>query len=141
VSEEEVLHECADGIRQPGEPVGTLRVLLVDDDELILESLPPLLEAMGHDVVTADGGLAALARLEAGLAVDVVILDLNMPGMTGAEVLPRILELRPRQAVLISSGFSDDDLSGLTSGNPRIRSLRKPFTGGELEDALSALLG
>ncbi|MGK2858631.1 MAG: hypothetical protein ACSLFQ_15630 [Thermoanaerobaculia bacterium] len=42
---------------------------------------------------------------------------------------------------LLSSGFSDDDLSGVMGSNPRIGSLRKPFTGGELEDALSALLG
>jgi PAS domain S-box-containing protein len=140
-SKEAALSEIDLDGRQPGGPVGKLQILLVDDDALILESLPPLLEAMGHEVLTSDGGLAAIARLEGGLAVDLVILDMNMPGMTGAEALPRILELRPDQAVLISSGFSDDDLSAITGSNPRVRSLRKPFTGGELEDALSGLLG
>lgn len=120
-------------------PVASLRILLVDDDELILESLPDLLEAMGHHCETANGGLAAIARLEAGLEVDLVILDMNMPGLTGAETLPRILELRPEQSVLISSGFSETEPLGLAPDNPRIRQLRKPFTGGELEDALSSL--
>ncbi|MCM2314076.1 MAG: ATP-binding protein, partial [Thermoanaerobaculia bacterium] len=121
--------------------MGRLQILLVDDDALILESFPPLLEAMGHEVETADCGLAAISRLEAGLSVDLVILDMNMPGLTGAETLPRILELRPEQAVLISTGFSDTDLSELIGENPRIRSLRKPFTAEELEDVLSAMFG
>lgn len=122
-------------------PPGRLHILLVDDDALILESFPPLLEAMGHDVETADSGLAAIARLKAGLHVDLVILDMNMPGLTGAETLPRILELRPEQAVLISTGYSDTDLSELIGENPRIRSLRKPFTAGELEELLHAMFG
>ncbi|MGK2857430.1 MAG: PAS domain S-box protein [Thermoanaerobaculia bacterium] len=129
----------AAGSDQSGTPVGRLQILLVDDDALILESFPPLLESMGHEVETADSGLAAISRLEAGLDVDLVILDMNMPGLTGAETLPRILELRPEQAVLISTGYSDSDLSELIGDNPRIRSLRKPFTVGELEEALRAV--
>ena len=84
-----------------GGPDKALRILLVDDDELIRNSLAPMLEMVGLRVWAAADGLAGLAQLEQGLEVDRVILDLNMPGLSGLQTLPRILALRPLQRVLI----------------------------------------
>ncbi len=116
------------------------RILLIDDDDLVLESLVPMLQALGHAVETASGGLEALRRIESGLAVDLVILDMNMPGMTGAEVLPRLRALRPDLPVLLASGHQDERLLELAAGDPRVASLPKPFTLGEIRLKVQALL-
>lgn len=117
----------------------SLHVLLVDDDELILETFVPLLEMLGHTVTAVSSGPAAIETLEGGLAPDLVILDMNMPGMSGAEALPYILDLRPSQRVLICTGYSDDDLDSLRKLSPNVESIRKPFQLGELQDAIGHL--
>jgi PAS domain S-box-containing protein len=116
-----------------------LRVLLVDDDELIRTILPPMLEQLGHQVEVATGGLEALRRLEAGLEVDLVILDHNMPGMTGAETLPRLLLLRPGLPVLVATGFQDLELKRLLLDFPMVQTLSKPFSLEELRRVLQGL--
>jgi PAS domain S-box-containing protein len=116
-----------------------LSILLVDDDELIRASVGPMLELLGHKVHLAEGGQAALDLLEAGLEVDLVILDMNMPGLNGAETLARLLARRPHQTVLLASGYSDQDITQLMDGRPRVHSLRKPFSIHELKETLANL--
>jgi signal transduction histidine kinase len=116
-----------------------LRILLVDDDELIRLSIPPMLEALGHQVETAEGGRAALERLAAGLEVDLAILDMRMPGLSGAQTLPRMLELRPGLAVLLATGHSDQDLQPLVEAHPGVACIRKPFSLEELRDKLAEI--
>jgi len=115
-----------------------LSILLVDDDELIREAVGPMLEVLGHEVRLAPGGQEALTLLEQGLEVDLVILDMNMPGLTGAETLPRILALRPAQRVVMASGYSDQDVARLAEGRAGVRSLRKPFSLAEFKALLDA---
>jgi len=127
----------------PGEaaaaaPDRPLRILLVDDDELIRSILPPMLEQLGHQVEIASGGLEAIRRLDAGLEADLVILDHNMPGMTGAETLPRILRLRPDIRVLIATGFQDTELKMLLVDFPSVLTLQKPFSLAELRQVIRA---
>ena len=119
-------------------PQAGLRVLLVDDDELIRESVTPMLEILGHEVTAAPGGPQALDFLEAGLEVDLVILDMNMPGMSGAEVLPRILGLRPEMPVLMATGYSDHEIAPLLKGRPSVSSIRKPFSLKEIQSKIAA---
>ena len=123
----------------PGPASAPLRVLLVDDDPLIRQAVGPMLAFLGHQVDTAEGGQAALDRIQAGLAVDLVILDMNMPGLNGAETLTRLLALRPEQTVLMATGYSDAAIAPLLDGRPRVGSLRKPFTLEELKARLAGL--
>ena len=120
-------------------PGPRLRILLVDDDPLIRDSLVPMLEILGHAAQAAPGGQEALDLLQAGLEVDLVILDLNMPGLNGAQTLPRILELRPAQAVLLASGYHDDSLRELTQDRPNLGSIAKPFSLDEIRRKLEEL--
>jgi PAS domain S-box-containing protein len=120
-------------------PMGPIRILLVDDDELIRMSIGPLLAALGHEVHTAEGGQEALDRFQAGLEVDLVILDMNMPGLNGAQTLSRLLELRPGQTVLMATGYSDESIAPLLGGRPRVFSLRKPFSLREIQNKLQAM--
>jgi PAS domain S-box-containing protein len=118
-----------------------LRILLVDDDELILLSVAPMLTVLGHQVQTAASGQEALARLEAGLEVDLVILDMNMPGLDGAQTLARLKALRPEQRVLMASGYSDQDIAPLMAAHARVASIQKPFDLGEIAKKLAAMAG
>lgn len=119
----------------------SLRILVVDDDALIRSILPAMLEQLGHQVETASSGLEALRRLDAGLPADLVILDHNMPGLSGAETLPRILQLRPGLRVLVTTGFLDNELKLLLAGFPAVLALQKPFTLAELRQLLEGLAG
>jgi CheY-like chemotaxis protein len=113
-----------------------LHILLVDDDELIRSTLPQMLEQLGHRVETASSGLEAIRRLDAGLAADLVILDHNMPGMSGAETLPRIIQLRPEARIILATGFLDTELKLLLVGFPSVQTLQKPFSMEELRQAV-----
>jgi PAS domain S-box-containing protein len=117
----------------------SIRILLVDDDELIRTSVGPMLTALGHEVHLAESGQEALDRLGSGLEVDLVILDQNMPGLNGAQTLARLLELRPDQKVLMATGYSDDSLGPLLAGRPRVSSLQKPFSLQEIRAKLEAI--
>jgi len=122
-------------------PAATLRhrILLVDDDELIRLSIGPMLTALGHEVHTAESGLEALERLQAGLEVDLVVLDMNMPGLNGAQTLTRLLALRPGQTVLMATGYSDDAVAPLLEGRANVYSLRKPFSIKEIQTKLGTM--
>jgi PAS domain S-box-containing protein len=122
-----------------GPPQAELKILLVDDDDLIRESVSPMLEMLGHQVTGVPGGAQALALLEEGLGVDLVILDMNMPGMSGAQALPRILDLRPGLHVLVATGYSEEEVAPLMNNRPSVSSLRKPFSLKEIQSKLAAL--
>ncbi len=121
-------------------PSAPLRILLVDDDELIRESLAPMLEELlGHRVYTAASGLEALDKLAAGLEVDLIILDMNMPGLDGAHTLERLLERSPRQAVLMATGNSEMAIADALAGHPNVAGIQKPFSATELDRAFRDL--
>jgi CheY-like chemotaxis protein len=120
----------------PAPPEQPLHILVVDDDELIRSILPVMLEQLGHHVDTASSGIEAIRRLDAGLETDLVILDHNMPGLSGAETLPRILQLRPGLRILVSTGFLDNDLKLLLAEFPAVLAIQKPFSLAELRQLL-----
>ena len=119
-------------------PRRPLQVLLVDDDDLMLTSICSVLEKLGHASISARSGEAALAQLEAGLRPDLVILDMNMPGLGGAGTLPLLRALRPDLPVLLSSGRIDQSILTLAASYPRVSLLPKPFGLRELEKQLGS---
>lgn len=113
---------------------GTLTVLVVDDEEMIRRTTARMLEHAGYRVIAADGGREALALLDGGEgSVDLVLLDLMMPGLSGVETLEAIRERAPRLPVLLASG-------GITSriNHPVIA---KPYTMDELVRRVDAMTG
>jgi CheY-like chemotaxis protein len=111
----------------PGNP-GPRRILLVDDDELILASVPPMIEAQGHTVITACGGEEGIILLAAGAPIDLVVLDLNMPGMNGAETLRRLRLLQPALPVILATGFLDPATGELLRRDRWTLCISKPYT-------------
>jgi DNA-binding NtrC family response regulator len=82
-----------------------IRVLLVDDEEEFVETLAQRLEVRDLDVTTALSGADALERLDHG-EIDVVVLDLQMPGVDGIQVLRKIKEQKPLIEVIMLTGHA-----------------------------------
>ena len=83
------------------------RVLIVDDERNIRESLAKVLRAEGYDVQVAENGEQALARYEPG-RTDLVLLDLNMPVKNGWDTLNQMVSMNPCQAIIIITGKSPE---------------------------------
>ncbi|MGE0226337.1 MAG: ATP-binding protein, partial [Acetobacteraceae bacterium] len=113
-----------------------LRILLVDDDPLVLASTTTMLEELGHEAVRAvASGAEALDVLDRSGDFDLLLTDYMMPGMSGVELATRARALHPGLPVLLASGFAElDGLAGVTW--PR---LRKPFSLADLSAALAGV--
>ncbi len=112
------------------------RVLFADDEPRLLELVARSLRAAGLTLTTARDGLEALEAVEADPGgFDVVILDLTMPRLGGAESLRKMRALRADLPAVLLSGYSETDIAGDLSRGPT-RFLAKPF----LADALLACL-
>jgi len=119
--------------------VRSLRVLVVDDDELIQDSMRVILEGLGHRVALAGSGEEALALVEAGENPDLIILDINMPGLGGVAALPTLRGLRPKVPVLLCTGRSDQTALTLASEQNGVTLLTKPFGIRELRKHLETI--
>jgi PAS domain S-box-containing protein len=121
-------------------PVGhALSILVVDDDELIQDSLGELLHGMGHQPTMARSGEEALRLLNEGLAVDLVLLDLNMPGLGGAGTLPQLRAAHPDLPVLLSTGRADQLAMDLVARTANTLLLPKPFSAEEVASHIRQL--
>jgi two-component system cell cycle sensor histidine kinase/response regulator CckA len=86
---------------------GSGTILLIDDEEMILDVGKALLEKLGYRVLAADGGRQGLEIYRRNSAeIELVILDMIMPEMNGAETYERLKEMDPRVKVLFSSGYT-----------------------------------
>ncbi|MHC8407503.1 hybrid sensor histidine kinase/response regulator [Pseudomonas sp. TMB3-21] len=105
-------------------PVPRLCVLVVDDDSLVLTSTSLLLEDLGHRVISAVSAAQALKVFDSDQAVDLVITDMAMPQMDGAQLAQEIRNLRPDLPIILATGYAER-LEGFATKLPR---LSKPFT-------------
>jgi two-component system response regulator MprA len=119
---------------------GCMRVLVVDDERAVRESLRRALELEGYDVELAADGREALDRLEAGPDPDAVILDVLMPAVDGLEVCTRLRRMGSRLPVLMLTARAEVEnrVAGLDVGADDY--VTKPFALEELLARLRALL-
>lgn len=112
-------------------------VLFVDDEPRILTALRMIFRN-DYEVLTADGGAAAIEVLKSR-AVDVVVSDQRMPGVTGVEVLSAARELHPRAVRMLLTGYSDLQavIASVNEGEI-FRFVSKPWLNGELRATLAA---
>jgi PAS domain S-box-containing protein len=124
--------------------VAPVRILVVDDDPLVLKSLRDTLEAEGHGVTTADGGQAGIdAFLEAhaqGNPFPVVITDLGMPYVDGRRVSSEVKTAAPGTVVLLLTGWGQRLVAGGDIPPHVDRVLSKPPKLRELREALAQCL-
>lgn len=119
----------------PDKSLSGVRILLVDDEELIRRPLGRFLSKRGAEIVEAGDGLEALERLRAGFDAQVILADLRMPRMDGAELFLHLQEERPALAERVM--FLSGDITHLAGRGlaevPRDRVLVKPVELAELE--------
>ncbi|WP_296329709.1 PAS domain S-box protein [Reyranella sp.] len=109
-------------------PRGTERVLVVEDEDQVRAIVAGQLSSLGYTVIEASNGEAALGKLHAGPAFDLLLTDVIMPGAVNGKVLAsRAAGLYPDMRVLFMSGYSDDAISTLGVLNPGVSLLTKPF--------------
>jgi DNA-binding NtrC family response regulator len=118
----------------PGSPISVLvreRILIVDDDDSLRESLELVLSAEGYEVTSAASAEEAVRQIDAS-AVDVVLCDLRMPGMDGMELLPQIGRRLPGATVIMMSAYGTADLAIEAMKRGAYDYLAKPFQPSEV---------
>lgn len=117
-----------------------MKILVVDDERAVRESLRRALELEGYEIALADDGLAALEALEKNDEPDAMILDVLMPGLDGLEVARRVRRGGSRLPILMLTARVevDDRVAGLDAGADDY--VTKPFALEELLARVRALL-
>jgi CheY-like chemotaxis protein len=87
---------------------GKGKILIVDDEEIVLSSLQRVLTMSGYQVVAVSDGIEAFDLFcRKPSEFDIVLTDLTMPGMTGLELTKKLLDIRPDTSVILCTGFND----------------------------------
>jgi len=108
---------------------GSETILLVDDEEMIITVGQGMLEKLGYHVLTASGGEQAVGMIsEKGSDIDLVVLDLIMPGFSGAKTFDAIREIHPQKPIMLSSGYSINGQATEIMNKGCNGFLQKPFT-------------
>lgn len=126
-------------VRDPGPSQG-LRILLVDDDDLVQTAVSAQLRRLGHSIVMAENGREAVDKVEAGLQVDLVMLDIDMPVLDGSKALPMLRRLQPDLPVIIETGNLGEKAEQLVSAYQDVALLVRPFSLAELKAAIDPWL-
>jgi DNA-binding NtrC family response regulator len=116
-----------------------LRVLVVDDEVILCQSIDKILKRKGHKIDAANSVADALKMLDAGIQYDLIIADLMMPQAGGLELLSAIQKSWPELPVLIITGFSSIASAVESTRLGAAGYLPKPFTPDELDKAVSAV--
>jgi CheY-like chemotaxis protein len=111
-------------------------ILLVDDEDLVRLATGEMLREMGHTVIEASSGAAALEQLAMGREIDLMITDYLMPGMRGSDLIEEARRSRPNLPALLLTGYANL-AKGEAAGLPR---LSKPFREADLARVVATLL-
>ncbi len=114
-------------------PARPCTILVVDDDPLVLASTASMLEDLGHIAVTAGSGPEALERLDENLAVELMITDYAMPGMTGLQLAAVLEQRQPLLPIVVATGYAELPAADMIG---RLR-LAKPFGQDALAKAIA----
>lgn len=121
---------------------GSEVILLVDDESMIIEVGREILKAIGYEVITASSGENALDLYTRNQErVDLVILDMILPEMSGGEIFDRLKEINPDVKVLLASGYSLEGEARQILERGCRGFIQKPFTISELSVKLRKILG
>jgi signal transduction histidine kinase len=113
-------------------------ILVVDDDDAVRNAIADILKALGYAVRPAAGGGAALALLQQGEPVDLLLTDVMMTGIGGLELAREAHALRPRLPIVFISGYADP--AGTDTDIRLHRLVRKPFRSADLQLQIEAAL-
>jgi len=115
-------------------------VLLVDDEETVRDVACAMLNEFGFEVISAADGREAveLYRVQGG-RIDLVLMDLNMPNLNGEEAFHELRGMDPQVRVILSSGFSEQEVTRKFLGKGLAGFIQKPYTLAALRDAVQSV--
>src|SRR5687767_8757841 len=102
------------------------RIFIVDDEESIREFFEIMLKREGYEVVTASNGAEALEKLKKQ-AVDLIISDIQMPELSGLELLGKVKEIDPEMAVIMITAFGSTETAVEAMKLGAYDYIQKPF--------------
>jgi CheY-like chemotaxis protein len=115
--------------------------LLVDDEETVRAIGCEMLKELGFDVVTANDGREAVDLFKNRNDINLVILDLTMPHMDGEQCFRELRQLNPEIKVIMSSGFSEHEVTQKIAGKGLAGFIQKPYKMSVLKNALKGITG
>ena len=121
------------------------RVLVLDDEEMILDLVTDIFQLIGFDVVSVTNGKAAIEEFQKakkqGQPFDLVLFDMTLPGdMDGATVLKEIRKIDPNIKAIVSSGYSQDELKSKAGETGFDAAVPKPYSISLLKETVEELL-
>jgi len=116
-------------------PAG-MQVLVVDDEDMVRSTAGMLLESLGCVVETAENGDAGLLKISAGLQVDMILLDINMPGISGDQFMQELQAREIEVPIILCSGYTEFDEHSYAGFHNMRGFLAKPYTRRELEQTV-----
>ena len=122
--------ESAEVITAPARhtPGGHETILIVDDEDGVRSVLTRILERAGYSVIQAEDGMRGVEIFrERATKIDLVVLDMAMPRMSGAEAYDRFVEIDPGTRILISSGYSEEGRAAEILARGARGFLKKPY--------------
>jgi CheY-like chemotaxis protein len=122
-----------------GAPAASGRTVLVVEDETLVRMLVvQMLEDAGHTVVECAEGRAALEALQSDMAIDIMVTDVGLPGVSGRQLAEQAQTRRPDLKILFMTGYADDAIDGLVAEGSEL--IAKPFALEELAAKISRML-
>jgi CheY-like chemotaxis protein len=115
-------------------------ILLADDDAAVRDLVKRALSAEGHAVHVTQDGLEALDYLTMHTNIDLLVTDVDMPGLDGISLAERALQLKPRLGIVLMSGFSEQLDRAKALKAHRIASISKPFTLEQIKVAVRSII-
>ncbi|MCP5071045.1 MAG: PAS domain S-box protein [bacterium] len=126
---------------RPQEATTVARVLVIDDEEPVLDAAADFLECAGMGVLRALSGADGLELYrQHGHEIDLVLLDLSMPEMSGEETLEHLREIDPEARVLLTSGYNESEVASRFVGQRFAGFLKKPYLPETLTQTVRDLL-
>jgi CheY-like chemotaxis protein len=117
------------------------KVLLVDDEKMVLEVGKAILQRLGHEVITAESGEEALHQFGQHMnSIGCVVLDLTMPGMDGKTAFKQFRTLNAELPIIIASGLSVDEVIGQFGDMPPTSVIQKPYQIADLSTKIEGIL-
>lgn len=134
---------CPECKNQEPKQVSACKILIMDDEKMILDTTKEILGALGHEALLAEDGTKAIElykeHLDYGKPIDLLIMDLTVPGgLGGKETVGEILKINPHARVIVSSGYSQDPVLANYREYGFSAVLVKPFGMEKLNEAISA---
>lgn len=106
---------------------GNESVLVVDDEDFVRITLSTMMKDLGYSVTTASGGSEAIKIISKKKSFDLILLDMNMPQVSGLKVVQKLKALKSRTKIIISSGYSDTILNERNLNSQIDGFLQKPY--------------